>query len=449
MANKEIKFPNGFKWGTATASAQIEGASKEGGKGLTNWDVIPLVGGTYQEQTPDQGCDHYYKFKEDIKLMAELGINVYRFSISWARIIPEGVGEVSEEGLKFYEDLIDELLKYGIEPYVTLFHWDYPMTLQNKGGWLNPDSPTWFLEYIKVVLNRFSKKVKNWMTINEPANAVTIGGVSFRANYSTKENLEIIHNMLKAHGLAAQYIHECGGLVGYAPCSSCYAPLDENNEEDIKAAKQAMFAHQKDNVWNLALWVDPIVFGKYPKEYYEIYSEFERPNITEEDMKLISTPIDFLGMNIYTGDRVKRVGTDGYEIVRHEVGNPQTSMEWEVYPRIIYWVPKFIYERYQLPFYITENGCAVTDIVSEDKKVHDGPRVEYLKQYLKQFALAIEEGVDARGYFLWSFMDNFEWFKGYSKRFGIVYVNYQTKERIKKDSFEFYKETISKNGRNL
>ena len=440
-------FKKGFIWSAATASAQVEGASKENGKGLSNWDVYPLLDNVvYQNQSPDDGCDQYHHYKEDVALLKELGVNAYRFSFSWTRIFPNGVGQINEKGFEFYDKLLDELEKNNIEPFATIFHWDYPYELVQKGGWLNNESPKWYFEYAKVVINRYKNRIKYWIPINEPACVVDMGGVVLRATYSTKEKLQIIHNILLAHGYAARYIKESGGLVGTALCSSVYAPNDENSKNDIKAARKEMFTmHSKAECWKISMWADPIVLGKYPDEYFDIHDEFERPNITKEDMKLISTPIDFFGFNIYTGSPVNGDG----KVINHPVGNAKTMMDWEVYPRIMYWSAKYLYERYKKPFYITENGCAVTDILSEDKKVHDGPRIEYLKQHIKYLKKAYEDGVDVCGYTLWSLTDNFEWFHGYSKRFGVVYIDYQTKERIKKDSFEFYKEIIKSNGGNL
>ena len=448
MKNKA--FPNGFMWGVATASAQIEGASKEDGKGVSNWDIYPTVDGlVYQNQSGDDGCDHYHHMKEDIALLGELGVNHYRFSISWTRIIPNGVGKVNPKGLEFYDRLLDELEKYHIEPYVTLFHWDYPFELTKRGAWLNPDSPKWFLEYTKVVVDHFKGRVKNWITINEPPCAFDVGGVPLQAKYSQKEKLQIIHNLLLAHGNAAKYIKDNGLRVGTAVTFGFFAPQDDNNSSDIEAAKIATFKYEKQNNWKVSIWIDPIVFGKYPDGYFDQNDKSEIPNITEEDMKIISTPIDYLGFNMYTGDPVTSDGKGGYKVVFHPVGTPKTNMDWNYYPKLMYWVPKMLYERYKLPLFIFENGVAITDIVSEDKKVHDSPRIEFFKQYLKTLKRAMDEGVDVRGYTLWSAMDNYEWFGGYQKRFGLIYIDYQTKERIKKDSFEFYKEVIKSNGGNL
>ena len=442
----EKAFKDGFIWSVATASAQVEGASKADGKGLSNWDVYPTINQTvYQNQSPNDGCDHYYHLDEDIALLKELGVQAYRFSFAWTRIFPNGVGQINEKGLAFYDRLLEELEKNHIQPFATIFHWDFPYELIKKGGWLNEDSPKWFFQYAKVLIDRYKDRIKYWIPINEPPCVADMGGTILRANYSTKEKLQIVHNILLAHGYAAKYIKDKGGFVGTALCASLYAPQDENNQDDINAARNLTFELEKDSYWRVSIWADPIVFGKYPDKYYELYDEDTRPNITKEDMELISTPIDFIGLNVYTGDPVNGKG----QIVNHPIGNAKTTMDWNVYPRIIYWSVKFMDERYKKPFYITENGCAVTDLVTEDNQIHDGARIEYLKQHLKYLRKAYQDGVDLRGYTLWSFMDNFEWFKGYSQRFGIVYVDYQNKKRIKKDSFEFYKTTIKENGKNI
>ncbi|MGI6713599.1 MAG: glycoside hydrolase family 1 protein [Bacilli bacterium] len=441
-----------FIWGTATSACQIEGASNIDGKGLSNWELYPLIDNVcYQNQNPNDGGHHYTHMEDDVRLLAELGVKAYRFSFAWTRILPEGLGKINPKGLEFYDRLLDELEKYGIEPYGTIFHWDYPYELVKKGGWLNDESPLWFLEYTKILVDRYKNRIKNWIPLNEPSNVLEVGGHSLKASliHSTKEKLQMLHNILLAHGHAAQYIKANGGRVGTALCSLAFAPYDENCKEDIEAAKKALFDVEKDDIWRLSIWSDPMILGKYPDKYYELYCEFERPYITKKDMRIISTPLDFLGYNLYSGTPVKSDGKGGYVIMNHPIGNPKTNMDSDVYPKIMYWVAKFIYERYPMPFYFMENGCAITDIVSEDKKVHDGPRIEFIKQHIKQVKRACADGIDIRAYFIWSFLDNFEWFNGYSKRFGIVYIDYQTKERIKKDSFEFYKEIIKQNGNNL
>lgn len=437
-----------FFWGTATAATQIEGAAFEDGKGLTNWDVIPTIKGTtYQGQDVKMATDHYHHVDEDVSLIKELGTNAYRFSINWSRVIDIKTGKPNEKGLAFYGNLVDKLLQNGIEPFVTIFHWDLPYEYYMKGGWLNPDSPKWFLEYVKVLATYLKGKVKYYITLNEPQCILGgSGGVVQGGNYSTKERMQMIHHLLLAHGLATRYLHTLDGVkVGIAPCCIPVIPTS-NKKEDIELARKAMFTYHLGSTWDITVWSDPIMFGRYPDEYINDYSEFEKATINEGDMEIISEPIDFYCQNIYTGMYVVKTEKGEIETKNAPIGTSQTCMGWDVIPEALYWGPKFLYERYKKPFFITENGCAVTDLVTKDKKVHDSPRIEFLRSYIEQYLKAIEDGVDGRGYFVWSLLDNFEWSSAYSKRFGLVYVNYQTFERIKKDSFYYYKQVIQSNG---
>jgi len=444
-------FDKDFVWGVATASAQIEGGAKEDGKGESVWDnFCKAENATFQGQTVDIADDHYHKFKSDVALMKELGVKAYRFSISWPRIIPNGVGAVNEKGIKFYSDLIDELIKNDITPYVTLYHWDLPYALYIRGGWLNPDISDYFAKYVKVVADNFADRVKNFITINEPECVVGgMGGTVPNARYTVKENLTMIHNVLLSHGKAVSVLRKYDGVkIGYAPCAWVAIP-NSDKPEDIDAARKFYFHVEKNHVWGVSIWSDPVVLGDYPKDYYTVHTKDELPDIKDGDMAIISQPIDFYCQNIYSGTLIESDGNGGYRKVKEPVGQPMTCMDWFVLEKALYWGPKFLYERYKLPFYISENGIAVTDLVTPNKKVHDGPRCEYIRRYLSEYKKASAEGVDVRGYFYWSFMDNFEWWSAYSKRFGLVYVDYESQERIKKDSFYFYQSVIKENGENL
>ncbi|MBO7187183.1 MAG: family 1 glycosylhydrolase [Clostridia bacterium] len=444
-------FKKDFVWGVATAAAQIEGGYNEGGRGLSFWDVAPKAeGATFAGQDCLVADDHYHNYVKDVALMKELGVKAYRFSISWSRIIPEGVGKVSPEGIAFYNNLIDELIKNGITPYITLYHWDLPYALYIRGGWLNPDISDYFAEYVKVVAENFAHKVKYFITINEPQCVIGgLGGVVPNARYTVKETLTMIHNCLLSHGKAVRELRKFAGVqIGYAPCGWVSIP-NSDKQEDIDAAKQHYFDVSKAGVWGISIWTDPVVLGDYPKKYYEIHSKDELPEIKDGDLELISSPIDFYCQNIYSGTLIESDGNGGYRKVKEPVGHPMTCMDWYVFEKALYWGPKFLYERYKLPFYISENGTAVTDLVTPDKKVHDGARCEYIRRYVEQFKKANDDGVDCRGYFYWSLLDNFEWWSAYSKRFGLIYVDYQTQERIKKDSFYFYQSVIKENGENL
>lgn len=446
-----MSFKKDFVWGTATASYQIEGAWNEDGRKPSVWDMFSHEPGKVKlGHTGDVACDHYHRYKEDVRLMKEIGIKGYRFSISWSRIIPDGTGEINEKGVKFYSDLIDELLKNGIEPYVTLFHWDYPYELYKKGGWLNSDSVKWFADYAKTVVELFSDRVKYFITLNEPQCFIGQGYLEeihapgLAVGY--RDIFQMAHNVLKAHGAAVIEMRKSAKQdikIGYAPTGYACYPASEN-EADIKAAYDQMFKCPSLNdavMWNISWWCDPVYLGKYPEDGLEMYKEF-LPEITEEDMKLINQPLDFMGQNIYNGPEYK-AGEDGNpECVERKIGYPRTSIGWPVTPECLRWGPKFLYERYKLPIYITENGMAAHDTVSLDGKVHDPNRIDFLNRYLLELEKASDDGVDVRGYFLWSLMDNFEWSQGYFERFGIIYVDFDTQERILKDSAYWYKNRI-------
>ena len=446
-----MSFQKDFVWGSATASYQIEGAWNEDGRGLSVWDVFCHEPGNIEEgHTGDVACDHYHRYKEDIKLMKELGIKAYRLSISWTRIFPKGIGEINEKGVQFYSDLIDELLKNGIEPYITLFHWDYPYELYRKGGWLNDDCVQWFADYAGKIAELFSDRCVNYITFNEPQCFIGSGHVSGThapgLKVSYKDTFQMCHNVLKAHGAAVIAMRENAKQpikIGYAPtCTANYPASD--SPEDVEAARKSFFAAAPLNrrvMWNTAWWSDPILLGHYPEDGLALYKDY-LPEITEEDMKLISQPIDFYAQNIYNGKAVESDGKGGYRFVNRAPGATKTAIQWSVTPECLRFGPRFLYERYKLPIFITENGMSAHDTVSLDGKVHDPNRIDFLHRYLLELEKAVDDGADIRGYFLWSFMDNFEWAKGYTDRFGIVYVNYETQERIPKDSAYWYRDWI-------
>lgn len=453
-----MSFRKDFAWGAATASFQIEGAAYEDGKGLSVWDVLSHKDGFIRDNhNGDIACDHYHRFKEDVQLMKKMGLKAYRFSISWPRVLPNGVGEINEKGLGFYDHLVDELLANGIEPYVTLFHWDYPNELFKRGDFLNPDSSDWFAEYTKVIVDRLSDRVTNWMTLNEPQCYAILGheigehapGLSMARPYV----FQIIHNMLLAHGKAVQVIRKYAKktpVIGYAPVVGYIAPRTDS-EEDIQLAKDVMFSCQDLNGFGFSepWWNMPVYKGGYPEDGLKLWEQW-LPKIGQDDMKTIHQPLDFFGFNFYRSSV-----TAGYVegkpdvAVIHKTGHPQTAFDWEVTPDGFYQVCKALYERYQLPLLITENGLANQDWVSLDGKVHDPQRIDYLTRHLQALKKAASEGVDILGYMHWSLMDNFEWAAGYNKRFGMIYVDYETQERILKDSAYWYKNVIETNGENL
>ena len=444
-------FKKDFVWGAATASYQIEGAWNEDGEGLSIWDVFSHEPNKICEgHTGDVACDHYHRYKQDVKLMKQLGIKAYRFSISWPRLIPNGVGKLNPKGVEFYSNLIDELLENGIEPYITLFHWDYPYELYKKGGWLNDDSVNWFADYAARVAELFSDRVKNFITFNEPQCFIGesyLGAAhapGLRVSY--KDVFQMCHNVLKAHGAAVIALRKNAKQpikIGYAPTGTVCYPSSEN-EADIEAARKNMFKCNYINngvMWNISWWSDPVILGKYPQDGLKLYKEY-LPEITDEDMKLINQPIDFFGSNIYNGEEVKSDSNGNPVIVARKIGHGKTAIQWTVTPESLRWGPRFYYERYKLPFFITENGMSAHDVVSLDGKVHDPNRIDFLNRYLIELEKATDDGVDIGGYFQWSFMDNFEWAKGYTERFGLVYVDYETQQRIPKDSAYWYKNWI-------
>ena len=447
-------FAKDFVWGAATSSYQIEGTGRDSGKGQNIWDVFTKEPGrVYEGHTGDIACDHYHRFREDVAYMKELGLKGYRFSIDWSRVLPEGTGKVNEKGIDFYNALIDELLEQGIEPYITLYHWELPYEIYKRGGWMNPEIVEWYGQYARLVAERFSDRVKYFFTLNEPQCFVGLGFLQGchapGVKAPLRDTFEMAHNALKAHGRAVQMLRAYGKQnvqIGYAPTSGMCYP-EKETPKDIEAARKALFALPDDLsnwTWNVSWWSDPVILGKYPEEGMKKYEKY-LPVITDEDMKLISQPIDFYGQNIYNG-RCIRMGTDGRpEEVRRPAGFPKTATNWPVTPEALYWGPKFLYQRYRKPIYITENGMACHDTVSQDGKVHDPNRIDFLARYLKNLKRAAEE-IDIRGYFQWSLMDNFEWDKGYAERFGIIYVDFETQERIWKDSAYWYRDLIRRNG---
>jgi len=447
-------FPEGFVWGSASSAYQIEGGARQAGRGESVWDTFCRVPGAVKRgHTGDVACDHLNRVEDDVKMMRDLGIPSYRFSVSWTRVMPEGIGAVNQAGLAFYDKLVDLLLEHNITPWLTLFHWDYPHALQRRGGWLNPDSPKWFADYTRVIVDRLSDRVSRWMTINEPQIFIGLGhGDATQApglKLPVAERLQVGHNVLLSHGRSVQVIRAHAKLrstVGWAPCARVEYPVTET-AADIDAARKAMFAITKRDSWNNTWWADPVCLGHYPEDGLDLYGK-DAPTPAAGDMETIKQPLDFYGVNIYSGEPV-RAGREGLpEYVGHAPGNNQTAFGWPVTPESLYWGPKFLAERYKLPVYITENGLACLDWVSGDGKVHDPQRIEFTRTYLLQLARAAREG-SVKGYFHWSIMDNFEWAEGYQMRFGLVHVDFVTQKRTPKDSAHWFSEVIASNGANL
>lgn len=451
-----MSFPDKFLWGTATAAYQIEGAKDEGGKGLSIWDMYcKKDGAIYNGENGDIACDHYHRFKEDVALMKKLGMKAYRFSVSWPRIMPKGSGEINYEGIRFYNELIDELIKNDIEPVLTAYHWDLPLELYYKGGWLNRDVADYFGEYMRVIAENFGDRVKKIITINEPACVIGCGyqaGVhapGLKLSYS--EVLTAAHNLLLAHGKAVRAIRKYGAddiKVGISLNFDNFYPEDEENKADIEAARKMFFGLDSNPqrwVFKSSWWLEPIINGRYPKDINDKYKMFISDEC-ENDFDIISSPIDYICFNLYEGQKVTSQPGGTAIMTPYAPGFAKTTCGWRVTPEAIKWTAKFLYEKYNMPIYVSENGMACHDAVSLDGKVHDPNRIDYLNRYLKKLEEAIDEGADIRGYFVWSFMDNFEWAEGYNERFGIVYVDYENQNRIVKDSGYWYSKVIETNG---
>ena len=368
----EIKpFPKSFVWGTATSSYQIEGAWNEDGKGPSVWDMFcRKPGAIWWKQTGDVACDHYHRYKEDVAIMKQIGAKAYRFSICWPRVIPAGTGAVSAKGLDFYDRLVDELLANGIEPFVTLFHWDYPYDLYCRGGWLNPYSPDWFADYTTVVVKKLSDRVQNWMTLNEPqvfvAEGHFIGRHAPGLKMVRKEMLQVIHHVLLAHGKSVQAIRantRRPAKVGIAPIGGVRIPVS-TAPDDIERARQFMWAADDQPFWSLSWYADPIFFKQYPPEGVAACAK-DMPAIGARDMETIGQPLDFYGVNIYGGSPAG-VGQEHAHYEAYPEGYPITAYNWPVVPSSLYWGAKFTWERYHCPLYITENGLGSMDWVTQD-----------------------------------------------------------------------------------
>lgn len=450
-------FSKDFIWGAATSAYQIEGSLGDNNKGLNIWDIFcKQPGKVYGAQTGEIACDHYHLYKKDIAIMKEIGLKAYRFSIDWSRVLPSGTGKVNPTGIEFYNNLVDSLLEAGIEPVITMYHWEMPYEIYKKGGWLNDNCVEWFGEYAKLIAETFSDRVKYFITLNEPQTFINLGYVTGvhapGLKLSMKDTLQMSHNVMKAHGRAVQNLRAFAKQpikIGYAPCGEFSYPLT-NKPADIEAARRLSFDVNPDDndwAWNIAWWSDPVMLGHYPESALVRY-EKDLPKITAEDLKLISEPIDIYCQNIYHGKPTIMNEAGNPEHVNFPAGSPITDMNWPITPESIYWGPKFLYERYKKPIMITENGLSTHDFISLDNKVHDHDRMNFLHRYLNELKKVADE-IELIGYFQWSLLDNFEWACGYEERFGLVYTDYKTQERTIKDSAYWYKKVIDTNGESL
>jgi beta-glucosidase len=437
----DFAFPPDFVWGAATASYQIEGATDEDGRGESIWDRFCTIPGKVRNgESGAIACDHYHRYREDVALMRELGLSAYRFSIAWPRILPTGRGEVNERGLDFYDRLVDELLSRGIQPFATLYHWDLPQTLEDAGGWTNRATADAFVEYARIVARRLGDRVKHWITHNEPWVAAWVGYGTGRHAPGRQEGpagaLPAAHHLLLSHGLAVPVIRQesPGAQVGITLNLNHVYPASQE-AEDVEAARQA---DGTGNRW----FLDAVFRGEYPADVAERYRD-ALPRIDSSDMQTIATPIDFLGINNYSRSVVRADPERGVAPVR-PAGSDYTAMDWEVAPDGFFDLLVRVSRDYAPPrIYVTENGAAYPDLREHDGSVPDPERQRFLEQYLAAASRAIGEGVPLAGYFVWSLLDNFEWAEGYWKRFGLVYIDYPTLERVPKGSFRWYRNLIA------
>src|SRR5215471_6109276 len=432
-------LPADFLWGAATAAYQIEGAAREDGRGESVWDRFSATPGKVRGgDTGEIACDFYHRYRDDVQLMRELGLDAFRFSISWPRVFPEGRGKVNTAGLDFYDRLVDALLEQQIEPFATLFHWDTPQTLEDAGGWPVRPTAEAFVEYAEAVAVRLGDRVRFWITHNEPWVVAWIGhawGEHAPGRTSEADAVATAHHLLLSHGWAVEAIRRAapGAQVGITlNLQEAYAHSE--SPEDEAAAWQV---DGQGNRW----FLDPIFRGVYPADLLE-RNELVAPVVRDGDLETIAAPIDFLGVNNYFRF-VVGAGADGPRFVADPEA-PHTEMGWEVYPDGLYRLLVRVAEDYAPPaIYVTENGAAFGDVRVHDGAVHDPERTSYLETYIDAMARAMGDGAPVKGYFVWSFLDNFEWGHGYSKRFGLVYVDYPTLERVPKDSFHWYRKLIA------
>ena len=441
-----MSFPNGFLWGAASSAYQTEGAWNEGGKGESIWDAFSHKPGNIRHgETGDIAADSYHRLDEELLLIKELGLHAYRFSISWPRIFPQGKGLLNATAFSYYDKLVDGLLQLGVTPLITLYHWDLPQALEQCGGFLNRETAHAFAEYAQAVVHHFDGRVKHYITLNEPQCFLPLGyrdGIHAPGKKLDNQKLGIcIHNALSAHGEAVRAMRESASApisIGIATTGRICCPVSDT-EENLSSARAATFC-MTNSEWSFShAWLlDALCFGRYPSHL----SAFESLAVSAEDWSLITQPLDFIGLNVYNADTVDAEG----RVLPHPPGFPRTALKWGITPESLYYGPLFLYERYRLPLYITENGQSCNDRTFLDGIVHDIDRIDFLTRYLLQLRRACEHGVPIGGYFHWSLSDNFEWHSGYDERFGLIYVDYETKRRIPKDSAHWYASVIQSNG---
>jgi beta-glucosidase len=437
----EDRIPGKFTWGAAVSAYQIEGATDVDGRGESIWDRFSTIPGKILNGDDGRiACDSYNRYREDIALMSRLGLDAFRFSIAWPRIVPDGRGPANVAGLDYYDELVDELLAAGIEPFVTLYHWDLPQALEERGGWPARETVDAFAEYVELVVGRLGDRVSNWITQCEPWVVSWLGyGLGQHAPGRTDEAdaLAAAHNVLLAHGRAAQVLRAASSAakVGITIDLVCFHPLSDSPEDAAAVARMDGFR----NRWIL----DPVLRGAYPED---MLAQFEHalPRIEHGDLETIAAPLDFLGVNYYTRTVVQADRSNGGDpITVTSEDTERTGMGWEIYPDGLVELLVRLNDEYELPpLYVTENGAAFPD-TRVNGSVHDPQRISYVERHVDAIRRAVDRGVPVHGYFLWSLLDNFEWAQGYSQRFGIVYVDYETLERVPKASYYWYRDLIA------
>jgi beta-glucosidase len=438
-------FPEGFEWGAATASYQIEGAAFEDGKGLSIWDVFShQPGKVFEGDTGDVACDHYHRYRDDVALMADLGLQTYRFSVSWPRVFPFGSGARNEKGIEFYSRLVDALLEAGIRPCLTLYHWDLPQGLQDLGGWANRDTAKHFADYGALLFSRLGDRVERWITHNEPIVTAMMGhrlGILAPGIRDLRVTARVVHHLLLSHGLAVQAFRSSDhpGEIGITNANTSFEPADDRPEtrEAVERARD----------FDTRLFHGPVYGHGYPESVIRYYESNDAPFPVEpEDLNIMAAPTDFLGVNLYSRARILPDPERGVGFIPAAPTLPLTDMGYEAAPHALGDFLRFISKEYDGPrIYVTENGVC-DNTPPKEGVIEDRPRVELLRGFLAGVSRAIEDGVDVRAYYVWSLMDNFEWALGFTRRFGIVWVDYETLERIPKASAQFYRELIRENG---
>lgn len=444
---KSDSNPPSLVWGVATSSYQIEGAAFEDGRSPSIWDTFCRIPGkVLNGDTGDVACDHYHRWQDDLDLIKGLGVDAYRFSVAWPRVMPGGVGAVNEAGLDFYESLVDGLLARGLQPYCTLYHWDLPQVLEDAGGWVNRDTAFAFAEYADALSGRLGDRVVSYATLNEPWCSAYLGyanGHHAPGYKDLKMSLQATHHLLLAHGLALPVLRQNTPGAEHGIVLNLKQIYPESESPEDRAA-----AERFDGFHNL-LYLEPLFRGRYPQGLWDDLSGYA-PVIKEGDLDIMSAPLDFLGVNYYTPEFVEHAPEGEWPNAR-SVEHPEaekTAMGWEVYPQGLTDLLLRVNKDYGVPLYVTENGAAYPD---PDKlagdELRDEARVDYYQRHLKAVQNALEQGVDVRGYFAWSLLDNFEWAFGYEKRFGIVHVDFETQQRTLKDSAKWYRGFVSEQRR--